>query len=50
MLVCSNTVLNNSCQLDDNDKEMMDKLRVKDEVLAELKDKMILKQMSFDDL
>ena len=47
MLVCSNAVLDNSCQL--NDTEMIEKLRVKDEELTELKDELILKQKSLDD-
>ena len=36
-------------QLDNNDKVMMEKLRVKDEVLAELKEKLIMKQKSFNE-
>ena len=35
-------------KLDDNQKEMMEKLRVKDEVVAELKEGLSLKQNSFD--
>ena len=35
-------------ELDDNQKEMMEKVRVKDEVVAELKEVLSLKQNSFD--
>ena len=35
-------------KLDDKNKEMIDRLRVKDEVLAELKDELISKQNCFD--
>ena len=35
-------------ELDDKNKEMMEKMRVKDEMLAELRDEMILKQNCFD--
>ena len=36
-------------QLNDNDKVMMEKLQTKDEVLAELKEKLIVKQNSFNE-
>ena len=36
-------------ELDNNDKKMTEKLRMKDEVLAEIKDKLILKQQSSND-
>ena len=36
-------------QLDDNDKMMMEKLRAKDEVLAEIKEKLVVKQKSFNE-
>ena len=36
-------------QLDDNDKVMMEKLQTKDVVLAELKEKLIVKQNSFNE-
>ena len=35
-------------ELDDKNEEMIEKLRVKDEILLELKDKLILKQNNFD--
>ena len=35
-------------ELDDKNEEMIEKLRVKDEMLLELKDKLILKQNNFD--